>query len=304
MGVDFSTVRNLGNANLRAGIAAAVRRPVADSPGMSIAVRRRLAAELKRLRLATGKSQADVAASGIAVVETIRSIEKAERKIKTNYVKQLCELYGTDGATTARLMEMARNVQRGGWWESYRDFIAPEFRFYIQAEADADQVITYDSELPYGLLQTPEYHQAIFEADPVRDPKDLGREIEFRRERQRATLGRTPKPLRISSVLNEAVLVRQVGGRKVMKQFRDHLLMLAMTQEVDVRVLRWSCGAHAAMGGAFQVVVFDDPDSPDVGYLETYEGELYVEDQKRLQNYRLRHNRILSQSVSLEEYLR
>jgi transcriptional regulator with XRE-family HTH domain len=270
---------------------------------MSIAVRRSLASQLKQLRLDAKKSQADVAESGIMVVETIRKIERAEHRIKPNYVKQLCELYGTDLETTHRLMEMAKNVEKGGWWENYSDVMDPKFRFYVRLETEADQMSSYDTELPYGVLQTPAYHRAIFEANPAVDQKILNQQIEFRQERQRATLGRTP-PLRICTVLNEAILVREVGGHKVMAELREHLLKLTSQPAIDLYVLPWQAGEHAAMGGPFQIVGFDSPATPDVVYLETYEGVRYLEAGDRLRIYRDRFDRVLRQSVPLEEYLR
>ena len=130
----------------------------------------------------------------------------------------------------------------------------------------------------------------------------LGQDVELL-ERQRATLSRTP-PMRIATVMNEAVLTREVGGRKVMAELREHLLKLTSQPAVDLHVLPWHSGAHAAMGGPFQIVSFDDPDNPDVGYLETYEGVRYLEGADRLQTYRDRFDHVLRQSVPLEEYLR
>jgi hypothetical protein len=104
--------------------------------------------------------------------------------------------------------------------------------------------------------------------------------------------------------MNEAVLVRQVGSRKIMSDLREHLLKLNAQPTINLHVLTWNAGAHAAMGGPFQIVSFDDPDTPDVGYLETYEGVRYLEGDSRLQAYRDRFDHVLRQSVPLEEYLR
>ena len=44
-------------------------------------------------------------------------------------------------------------------------------------------------------------------------------------------------------------------------------------------MLPFSVGAHAAMAGAFRILDFDDPDDPDVVYLESHVGALYLEEQ-------------------------
>jgi hypothetical protein len=237
------------------------------------------------------------------VVETLRKMERAEHRIKPNYVNQLCQLYGVDRETTQLLLGMAKNVESGGWWENFADVLNPKFRFYVRLEAEANRMDGYHAELPYGVLQTPAYHRAIFEANPVVDPTSVDREIEFRQERQRNTLGRTP-PLRIRTVLNEAVLAREVGGPTVMAELREHLLKLTQRPSIDVFVLPWQAGEHAAMGGPFQIVGFDAHETPDVVYLENYEGVLFLEAGARVRGYRDRFDRVLRQSVPLEEYLR
>jgi hypothetical protein len=265
---------------------------------MSIAVRKQLAAELARMREATKRTQADVAASGIAVVETIRSIERAERPIKPSYVKLLCQLYEADQETTDRLQGMAMNKAKG-WWESYSGAMNPKFRFFIQAEAEANEVWTYDSELLYGLLQTPAYHRAVYDADPALPADLIEREVKFRMERQKAALGRTP-PLRITTILNAATLERRFPA---MDEQRSHLQALNLQVHIDLSVLPWDAGPHAAMSGSFKILRFDLPDVPDVAYTETSSGVYYTEEKDVLQLYSDKFRHVREQAISLEEYL-
>ncbi len=203
---------------------------------MSIAVRRSLALQLQRFRLAAGKSVADVAASGIVAKSTLQSIENAERPIKVAHVMSLCQLYHVeDEETVDRLVKMAQNKEKG-WWEDFRDVIDDRFRFFIELESAADRVYTYDSELLYGLLQTPAYHRAIFEAERRSTNESVDREVQFRIDRQRATLERTPA-LQVTAIINEGVLVRQVGGKKAVAELRDHLLVLSRRPNVELSIL-------------------------------------------------------------------
>ena len=268
----------------------------------SIAVRRALAAALKRHRLEAGKSAADVVTAGIVARSTLLSIEAAERSIKVSHVMSLCQLYGVPPEIVDQLVKMAKNVGKG-WWEDYRDVLHSKFLFFVQLESAADQVVSYDSELFYGLLQTPAYHRAVHGADPALPGDSVDREVAFRRERQRATLERTPA-LKITSIINEAVLVREVGGEKVMAEQRDHLLELNARPNINLLVVPWSAGAHAAMRGPFQIMGFDQPDNPDVVYLETYEGVRYIEEPDRIPEYRDRIDHLLRHTVTIEEYLK
>jgi hypothetical protein len=40
---------------------------------------------------------------------------------------------------------------------------------------------------------------------------------------------------------------------------------LSLLDNIDIRVLPWEVGAHAAMLGAFTILDFDDPDGPSGG---------------------------------------
>jgi hypothetical protein len=274
---------------------------VADCRNMSIAVRRSLARQLNQLRLSASKSVADVDQTKIVSKTKLLAIEGAERKIKVSDVMSLCLLYGADPETSARLAKMALNDEKG-WWEDFSDVVNPRFRFFVELESAADRVFTYDAELLYGLLQTPAYHRAIFEVDPNPTVDYADRQVQFRAERQKATLGRTA-PLHVTAILNEAILLRQVGGEDVMAEQRDHLLRLSRQPNVGLYVVPWEAGAHAAMSGPFKIVSFDAPNNPDVVYLETSLGVRYVEEDDRLQMYRDRFDRVRAHAIPLEEYM-
>ena len=269
---------------------------------MSIAVRRALAKALHRLRDEAGKSVADVITTGVMAKSTLQSIEDAKRPIKVTHVMSLCLVYGVDEETTAELVKMAKNVEKG-WWEDFRDVLDPKFLTFVQLESAADRAHTYDSELLYGLLQTPAYHRAVHAADPAAAPGSADREVAFRSERQRAALERDPA-LQVSSIINEGVLAREVGGKKVMAEQREHLLELNRRPNIELFVVPWSAGSHAAVKGPFQVMGFDHPDNPDVYYLETYEGVRYGEEADRIQEYRDRIDHLRRHTVTIEEYLR
>lgn len=265
---------------------------------MSIAVRKQLAAELTRLREAKNLTQAAVASHKIAVVETIRAIEKAERPIKPSYVKLLCALYEADQQTLDRLLGMAANREKG-WWEGYKDVMDPKFRFFVQAENAATEVCTYDSELLYGLLQTPEYHEVVYHADPSLPPEKFDRESTMRGERLKATLGRTP-PLRIRTVINAGILGRRWPGAN---ELRAHLRALALQAHIKLSVLPSDAGPHAAMRGSFKILSFDLPDVPDVAYEEHASGVRYSEETATVALYRAKFQSVSQQAVPLEEYL-
>jgi len=265
----------------------------------SVYVRKALGRRLKELRVAARKSHADV--GDVGSIAKIKRIEAGDPPIKMPDVRALCFMYGADTATTEQLAEMAL-IKEENWWEDYPEAVPHWLGKYVALETAASAITTFDPELIHGLLQTPAYHRAVFEADADVVSAKVELEIGFRAERQRAAFGRTP-PLRVTAVLGEGALVRAVGGDATMREQRLHLMKMSEQRHVDVFVLPWVAGAHTSMKGAFTILSTDNPEEPDVVYLETLGGGRYMERQDLVERYRRNAEIIKSQSVTMKEYL-
>jgi transcriptional regulator with XRE-family HTH domain len=268
----------------------------------STVVRRQLGRRLRRLREAAGKTERDIEEAQLASRAKLWRIESGKSPIKVADVRALCWLYGADQPTTDALAGLAAGTTAQGWWEDYGDVLPGWFSLYLGLEAAATEIRIYDPELVHGLLQTPEYVRALRQAsNPGGDDDDIRRQIKLRRERQHILNNRTP-PLRVIAVLGAGVLARQVGGPEVMTEQIERLHVLAQRDNIDIRVLPWEAGAHAAMVGAFTILDFDDPDDPAVVYLETQTGARYLEKADELAEYRRIFELTYEKTVSIEEY--
>ena len=106
---------------------------------------------------------------------------------------------------------MVPEGNRRDWWESHR-VLHPKFASYLGLESVATTLQAYDTHLVHGLLQTPDYTRALIRA--VR-PDLLEHEVEQLvdlRVRRQEILTRAD-PLTLWSVMDEAVLRRQIGGK-------------------------------------------------------------------------------------------
>ncbi|OLB78418.1 MAG: hypothetical protein AUI14_13460 [Actinobacteria bacterium 13_2_20CM_2_71_6] len=155
----------------------------------------------------------------------------------------------------------------------------------------------------HGLLQTPGYLRALFADSGVEtDEETLQLLIKLRQERQRAVTIRTP-PLQLTTILGAGVLARQVGSEAVMREQIARLHELNQLGHVDIRVMPWNAGAHAAMHiGAFAILDFPDPDDPAVVYLESHTGARYLEKPDELTEYRKVYELIYRKTIPIEEY--
>jgi transcriptional regulator with XRE-family HTH domain len=263
--------------------------------------RRALGRRLQRLREASGKTRREVAEAQLGMSEpTLHRIETGKVPVTAANVRALCWLYGVDQSVTEALAELAVGTAKAEWWDASA-LIPDWFRLYIGLEASASQICSYDGEIVPGEFQTEEYAAAVFGAEKNADDEGVRRHITLRMQRQGALFGRDPAP-RLITVLGEGALTRPVGGPDVLRGQIEHLRDTAQRDHVEIRVLPWSVGAHAAMAGAFRILDFEDPEDPDIVYLESHVGALYLEEPAEVDEYRRIFELIRLDSVPLDDY--
>jgi transcriptional regulator with XRE-family HTH domain len=264
-------------------------------------VRRTLGRRLTRLRVAAGKSRREVAEAKLGISEpTLHRIETGKVPVTVANVRALCWLYGVDASITDALAELALGTSLEEWWDT-NPVIPDWFKLYVGLEASATRIFSYDGEVVPGELQTEQYARAVFNAEQPADTENADRHVTLRLQRQQALFARVPGP-ELVTVLGEGALTRPVGGDSVLKGQIEHLRRLAHRANVEIRVLPWTVGAHAAMAGAFRIMDFDDPEDPDVVYLETHVGAMYLEETAEVDEYRRIFNLIRNDSIPVEEY--
>ncbi len=127
------------------------------------------------------------------------------------------------------------------------------------------------------MIRVAEYAEAvIMAARPNATQAELTRVVTFRRERQERLVGHAPP--RLHFVLNEAVLRRPVGTPEAFTRQLDYLIEMARLPHIDLQLLPFSAGPHAAMGQTFTMLRFPgDEAGLDFVYLENDRGALYLE---------------------------
>lgn len=239
--------------------------------------RRRLGAELRRLRDSAGYKLEEVAGMLGVAPSTLSRIETGKAPTKSAYLSQLLELYQvTDAGQRQILVDMAREGHRKGWWAAYDDVLPSGLGVYVGLEAEASGLRSYEIGVVHGLLQTTDYARAILRASAPRHTADqIERLVDLRMERQRR-LDDNP-PLDLWVIHDEAVIRRTVGGPVVMRHQLAHLLVAAGLPGVTLQVLPFDTGAHAGHDGPFSIVAFHDRSDSEVVYVESTAGPIYLE---------------------------
>ena len=82
-------------------------------------------------------------------------------------------------------------------------------------------------------------------------------------------------PPHLWAVIDEAALRRPVGGAAVMRAQIEHLLEISRLRHVNIQVLPFRAGGHAAGGGPVTLLRFAGDQLPDVVYLEQLASATY-----------------------------
>ena len=249
--------------------------------------RRRLAAELRELREQSGLGVTDVARRLDWQPSRLSRIENRQSGITGPDLRKLLDVYEVeDREHRAYLGELARRLNERGWWTKYAGLIGTDYADLIGLEGEARAIRTFEQELMPGLLQIPEYAQAVIRSSrPTETNDQIKRRVEVRMERQELLNRPDPPPPRFSVVLSEAALRRPVGGYDVMRRQLEHLMLPRDRANVTVQVLPFDAGVHPAMVGPFTMMSFPDPDDLGVVNVENASGTLFLEEPAELRAY-------------------
>jgi transcriptional regulator with XRE-family HTH domain len=276
--------------------------PLSGSPTVR---RRRLAAELRRLR---GNRTGSQVSRGIGWSATkISRAESGHESIPPSEVEKLLDFYGVEEPLRGRLLELAEDATQRGWWEEeeFVEALNPEYREFIGLEAEAVSCLQWQADVIPGLLQTEDYARQLSDAwqtvVPTTPPAVLDRFVRARMLRQERL---THDPvLELFVVLDEAVLLKRVGHRGIMRAQLERLTDVADTPNVDLRVM--PLDREIALGaGSFVIMSFGSRSAAETASLgdvvstESLNTELYVEGETDTHLYRLFFQALVKASLS------
>lgn len=253
--------------------------------------RLQLGSELRRLRMIAGLKSAQVVRRLLWSPSKLTRLEAGENvTVERSDVMALCEIYGAEKEIREVLLEYAAvtKTQRD-WWHKpeYRPLISPDFRAFLGLEATAHSLYNYEAEFVPGLLQTEAYVRTIHQRALQRFSADeVERYVTVRMTRQ-DVLRRPPFPLKLTAVLNEAVLYRQVGDGALMRKQLTHIVETVETlPNVRVQVVPFRAGAHPGMNGSFFVLRFpENASTKSLVYLENLADALVLRRAGAIERY-------------------
>ncbi|MEU3958915.1 helix-turn-helix transcriptional regulator [Streptomyces buecherae] len=261
--------------------------------------RRRLGQELRRLRQEKGMTAEEVAEELMVSQSKISRLENGRRSISQRDVRDLCRTYRVeDKRLVESLMQMAKDSRQQGWWNAFGDV---PYSVYIGFENDAASLRVFESQVVPGLLQTPQYAEAVIGgAIPEGTAEQLAQRVQVRMRRQERITDPL-SPLRLWAVVDESALRRLVGNSHVMAEQLEYLIRMSHEPHVTVQALPFDLGSHPGMSGQFSILEFSDESDTSVVYLEGVTSDLYLEKLSDVQSYSMMYEHLRAQALNVDQ---
>jgi transcriptional regulator with XRE-family HTH domain len=256
-----------------------------------------LAAELRRLRAQAELSREQVAAQTGVNEGTLYRLETARARPQRRTLLALLDLYGVSEAVRSDLLELSKSADGQGWLRPYQSELPEEYAAYISFEAEARSLRSYESLYIPGLLQTEDYARAALTGiPPLASQAGVAQRVQARMERQE--LLTADPPLELWAILDEAAVRRMVGGPGVMRGQLLHLREAVDRPNITLQVIPFDVGAHPGMPGAYVYMEFGDAADPELVYMDTLAGGLFLEAEADLRRYSQTFNHLRAIALS------
>ena len=256
-----------------------------EAPVDAIVLRMLLGSQLRLLREAAGVTPERAGEEIRASKSKISRMEAGKVTFKLRDAADLLSLYGVTGEQTrSRFLDLVRQSGTPDWWMKYGDILPDWFETYLGLESTAAAIRGFEMQFVPGLFQTEDYARAVIRlGHETASAGEIEQRVALRLKRQ--DLHSTPEPPVIWSVMDEAVLRRQVGGPAVMRVQLRRLAEAASMPHVTFQVVPFGAGAHAGASGSFTVLRFAERDLPDVVYIEQLTSAMYLEQRPDVEHH-------------------
>ncbi|MGW1076439.1 helix-turn-helix domain-containing protein [Streptomyces sp. NPDC002537] len=242
--------------------------------------------QMKLWRTEAGVSREQLAEEAGYVSETIKSMEQGRRKPTLHVLEIADEMCGARGKLKAAYVYLLP------------DKAPSRAHAFLNAEAEAVVLHSYQTLLIPGLLQTEEYARALMGNQcPILDEETIEKWVQARVQRQNM-LAEKPTAM-YTFVIYAAALRTGVGGPGAMKRQLRHLLELSELPNVFIHVLPEDRGAHGWLNGP--MVILENVEHERYVYTESQEVSTLISDLDKISSFSMRYGMLQAQALNAEE---
>ncbi|MGW3151232.1 helix-turn-helix domain-containing protein [Streptomyces sp. NPDC001177] len=220
-------------------------------------------------------------------VDTVGSIEQGRLALQPDRADQFDELLGTGGALAVLVAKMPVRERM------------PQFaQGLVDIEQEAVSVLSYETQMVPGLLQTQDYCRASFDCRFPRFEDETAEQwVASRMERQQSWQRKQPPFGHF--ILEEGILRTALGGPQIMREQIRKLREFGDRAHVGLQIMPLGRVPHAGLAGP--MLLLETPDHEQLVYLEVQRGSFLADDPGEVSVYQLKYGMLRSQALSPDE---
>ncbi|MEV4345984.1 helix-turn-helix transcriptional regulator [Actinoplanes sp. NPDC049596] len=274
-----------------------------DSPTVA---RLRVRRALREARDGAELTQAQVAEELEWSLSKVIRIENGDVTISVGDLRNLLNLLGVRDKDRVNSLladaRLARARQRAaaGWWQEgrFRELASDHLRKFVEYEAEASKIRSFNIFYVPGPLQTPDYGTALT-GTWVEEVDDFTREkvrvlVDARRRRREGLMARGGS-LEYLILVDQSVLLRTFGGAELFARQLRQIVELCSGSLFKLRMLPFDLGVAIANNGSFELAtVGAGLSAHEVLYRENGVGDEIVETPAETKRHRIRFDQLWS----------
>ncbi|MFJ8141924.1 helix-turn-helix domain-containing protein [Streptomyces sp. NPDC096013] len=223
-------------------------------------------------------------------IDTIRSIEQGRLALQDNRAIEFDELLGTGEALFALVDKLP-----------VRERMPSFAQDLVENEQEALSILSYQSLVVPGLLQTRDYCRAVFEYRyPALGDETAEQWVDNRMQRQ--LIWQRERPPVGHFIIEESVLRRQVGSPEITRAQIQQILDFTEPVHMSMQIMPTDRTPHACLDGP--MVLLETPAHERLVWLEVQRASFLVDDPDEVSDYHHKYGMLRSQALTPSESAR
>jgi transcriptional regulator with XRE-family HTH domain len=257
---------------------------VADTAGTPRT--RALASALRRARTSAGFGVREVANKLDMSHTTISQWETGKRVPCLEDLSAMLTAIGLTGRRRDVILDLARDVPSPNWLTAGIPGLAQQLEGVIECERTATEIIEWGPLQIPGMLQTADYAGAIIGKDDALTKAEVEVRVNLRVNRREATANRENRePADYTALIGEWALRQRVGGKAVLTEQLQHLVVSADEARITVQVVPIGDDWHPGLAGPF--MLFNFADTASIVHLEHHRSGVFLYDDGDVKAYKI-----------------
>ncbi|WP_433472814.1 helix-turn-helix domain-containing protein [Spirillospora sp. CA-142024] len=266
--------------------------------------RRRLAAEIRKLRESRGLTADDLAGLMFYNRAKISRLENGQSRPDVGEIMNMLDILEVTGSQYDKLLQLTREAAHKGWWDQYGMSIGPRQKLAADLEHNAATVRSYDQTAMPGALQCRPFIDALVKLDESQRALDYqpDRMAEARERRQRELL--RPDGPAYETVLDECVIHRLAVPPEAMSAQLWHMITtISEEKRITVRVLMHNAQLPGGFlpQSSFYLYAFAEPGDPPMAVVDTVTTDLILTQRREVVRYTGMYDRLRKAALSPED---